>query len=115
RALRLAIQLDVGAIALQHLGADAFDLAQLVGTVEGTVLLSVCNDRLREPRADALQFLGDGDGIRSVDVDRTGPDERRQERDDEGGNEFGHEALPAVNNEVLKQLPGSATQECADA
>src|SRR5678815_3034041 len=29
RALRLGIQLNVGAVALQHLGADTFDLAQL--------------------------------------------------------------------------------------
>ncbi len=67
---RRALHFDVRAVALEHLCADALDLAQVVGAAERAVLLPVCNDRLRAAQADALQFLGDRGGIGRVDVDR---------------------------------------------
>ncbi len=90
RALALGIHFYVGAVAVEHLGTDTFDLAQVVSAAECAVFLSVCNDRLRATEADALQFLGDRGGVGSVDVDRSSPHERRHERDDEGVNEFEH-------------------------
>ena len=90
RALALGIHLDVRAVAVEHLGADALDLAQVVSAAERAVLLPVCNDCLRATEADALQFLGDRGGVGGVDVDRSRPHERRHERDDEGVNEFEH-------------------------
>jgi hypothetical protein len=84
--------------------ADALDLAQIVDAAERAVLLAVCNDRLRAAQADALQLFRDRGGIGGVDVDRTGPDERRHERDDERlnraaqlrWNDLGHGALLSV-------------------
>ena len=114
--LRRAIHLDVRPVALQHFLADALDLAQIVDAAERAVLFTVCNDRLRAAQADALQLFRDRGGIRGVDVDRTGPDERRHERDDERlnraaqlrWNDLGHGALLSV-----KELPGSALQDAA--
>src|SRR4030095_2776367 len=67
--LRRAFQLYVGPVALQHLGADALDLAQILDAAERAVLLAVRNDRLRAAQTDALQLFGDGRGVGSVDVD----------------------------------------------
>src|SRR6185503_6379077 len=110
RALGLAVDFYVGAVALQHLGTDALDLAQLVGAAERAVLLSVCNDRLRSAQADALLFFRDGGGDGRIDVDRSRPAQHGHQGDDEGLNEFGHEALLSVET-----ITGFGDAGCADS